>query len=664
MTLSELFAALEADEAAAEPRFAGVDPFVARTALAMLTKISGLPLAAIDMPPRAFSIRFPKSGIPAEAASVFGRNLQQYQSWRRIILDAWLLATRRRVDDDPWDCLRRVTRLTLGEAAANALYALSSRMDGLGPELLTFELAVAIQDALDGYVRLGVRRACRVMWELHDHELARDLGILPPRFGPLPEMGLRDLHEPMPPKLTAFAATQEPGVAHVVDHCWTLAVRACLIPADADPEPDGVFSPEIWRRIATIDPGTHDLSITRESMEIYLGRLARALIAVGVPDPRVRRCDADWRDLMAAVKGIGGNPNRLTALSAPAKAEGRSPSDLSPEWISAFLADAAGTDRHNPARSTCMFLDGLRDDPRIDARLLPPAPSGIIRKRVTGGTAGPPPEDPVRSAWTAFLAAARAEGVDGNLLAAVAGLAEPARRKGLRPADLDADALLGIQGRRTLQDLQAIAGLLDDLRRRHAPHGHLAGEPIGVVTRKRPDPNGPPEAVRDDLDALLAEQGAADSTRRAAASAVKALYAAAGRPAGSLRDLLHLDPDALDWSASGTRAKAHRLDVARLAAFAKLPWTPGWTALQRAAVAAGVAMVDNPVPALLAASDGRGPADLDRTWAEAIDRRHRAAGRADLARTFEAALARLDRLHDLPSVSVTGLLPPEFGPLR
>src|SRR5699024_2735228 len=103
-------------------------------------------LAAVDLPPPGFSRRFPKHRVPDEAVRVFGHELSRYQAWRRAILDAQMLATRRVVDEDCWDALRRVTRLCIGEKEATALYALGSRMPGLAPRNLTLARAEALQD--------------------------------------------------------------------------------------------------------------------------------------------------------------------------------------------------------------------------------------------------------------------------------------------------------------------------------------------------------------------------------------------------------------------------------------------------------------------------------------------------------------------------------------
>ena len=63
-------------------------------------------------------------------------------------------------------------------------------------------------------------------------------------------------------------------------------------------------------------------------------------------------------------------------------------------------------------------------------------------------------------------------------------------------------------------------------------------------------------------------------------------------------------------------------------------------------------MRDNPIPALLRQADGRGPREIGAEWADAAMRAHRRAGRADLALTLRANLARLDALRAFPAIAV------------
>lgn len=659
MTLAEIFAALDARQPVPAALSAGAHPIAIRSALALLAPIIGLQLAAIDLPPPSFSVRFPKDAVPDEAAGVFGRELSRYRAWRRVILDAQLLATRRVVDHDPWDALRRVTRLVTGASEVAALYALGSRMPGLAPRDLSFARAVATQERLSGTERATFRRAYVIIGQLHDHELATGLGILPPRLGPLPRRERLPEHPPVPPKLAEFAV--ESGVEVPAVHCWTIAVRAGLVPADSDPDPASAFPPEIWARLAAADPRVHGMELLPGTMAGYRQRLAHALTQAGAPDPRVCPIPGAWRALKSAIRRRGRRADGLSAVSLPATQDGLRPSDITPQWISALLARETDRLRRNAIRSAAMLLDTLGEDASIPAELLARQPTGIVHLGARESRRAPRPTvNPVKQAWAEFLSDACAEGIPKGQLAPVIRLGRRAERRRLRPADLNAPAVEDLCRRSTRAERAAVADALEAFRLHPALCRHLPPEPIGPSSAHKPgrglaavDPG-----IAAEADALLAEQGAAPSTRRAAKAAGAALSRAAlatNLPLGSLDDLLRLDASALDWSSDAQWAPAHQKAIGLLRSFRFLPWTPAWRALQRAAVAAGVGMVENPVASLLVVAGGREPAELDGAWARAIDRRHRTAGRADLARTFEANVARLDRLHTIPAIAAAGL---------
>src|SRR5690625_347837 len=270
MSFAEIHAAL-AEDPPGDDRFAAAGtPIVLRSALTLLTQIIGLPLLAIDLPPPRLAIRFPKNRLPEEVVPQFGRELPRYLAWRRIVLDLQLLATREPVDADPWDTLRRLTRLTLGPLESDALYALECRMDGHAPAALTRAQALALQDRLSGHSRLGFRRACRVLDQLHAHELAEALGILPPIIGALPERARIREHLALPPGLAAFAA--EHGATSPLAHCWTLAVKAGLFQADADPDPASAFPPALWKALTAADPRAHGVDLQPGTMKSYRER--------------------------------------------------------------------------------------------------------------------------------------------------------------------------------------------------------------------------------------------------------------------------------------------------------------------------------------------------------------------------------------------------------
>lgn len=90
----------------------------------------------------------------------------------------------------------------------------------------------------------------------------------------LPEKTRIREHLPLPSGLAVFAA--EHDVTIPAEHCWTLAVKAGLLPADADPDPAGAFSPALWKALTTADPHAHGVDLQPGTMKAYRDRIARA----------------------------------------------------------------------------------------------------------------------------------------------------------------------------------------------------------------------------------------------------------------------------------------------------------------------------------------------------------------------------------------------------
>jgi hypothetical protein len=652
-----------------------LDPFVVRTALTLLTRIIGLPLAAIDLAPPRFSVRFPKHERPEEAREVIGPQMPRYQSWRRIILDAQMLATRGPVDQDPWDGLRRVARLTMGEQASEALRAAERHSPGTVPAGLTLARAIEIEAGLPSTQRGSFRRAIRILSDLHDHDLAVATGLLPPRFGPLPPRDRFQNHLPLPPRLAAAVADEPAAARASAGYCWTVAVRAGLIPADADPAPAEFLDGGPWQDLSRVDPAAHGLELTRGTWGVYLRQLAKILIAAGAPDPRRATVAGAWAALCTAVRATGRRTEVLSSIAAPAKDAGLRPSDITAAWIADRMASLSIKQR-NALRSACLLLDATRYEEVIPAHLLPSEPTGMVRQ----SRQSPHPREmlpkplvaPVEQAWIDLFAAMRRAGASGADLHPVYAVRSEAIGRGLPPGDVD---LAWIERWRAESDtaratrFACAARLLDKMREHPGLADHLPASRIGAPEDRRRSAAGLPAGIAADLAALLRAQGAGASTKRAASIAVRALADAlaarsASLAATSLVQLLRADTAGLDWGRNADQAPTHEGTVGRLRAFHDLPWTPAWRRLQTAVVAAGVSMRDNPIPALLRRAGSRDPLELDLAWARAVDRSLRREGRADLALTFANDLGRLDALHARAELARSGLLPPRFGPIR
>lgn len=671
---AELYALFDPDDTGG--RFAPLDPFVVRTALTLLTRIVGLPLAAIDLAPPLFSVRFPKRAAPEEAREVIGRQMPRYQSWRRIILDAQMLATRGPVDQDPWDGLRRVARLTIGTSAAEALRAAERHVPGAAPAGLTLARALAVEAGLSSIPRQSFRRAIRILSDLHDHDLAVATGLLPPRFGPLPPRDRFQDHLPLPPRLAAALADAPAATRVSAAYCWTVAVRAGLIPADADPVPAEFLDGSLWESLSRTDPAAHGLELTRGTWEVYLRRVADVLVAGGAPHPRAATVAGAWAALCTAVRATGRRTNVLSTIVVPAKDEGLRPSDLTATWIADRMTSLSSKPR-NALRSACLLLDAMRDEGPGPAHMLPPEPTGIVRQsrrspHVREETLAKPSVAPVEQAWIDLFAAMRRTGVNESDLHPVYAVRSEAIGRGLFPRDLDLawiERRRAESGRVRAASFAHAARLLDDMRKHPALAEFLPATRIGAPKDRRRSASELPAGITAELDGLLQAQGAGPSTWREASIAARALAdALAARPANptatSLIQLLRADTAGLDWGRHADRAQAHEEVLRRLRDFHDLPWTPGWRQLQAAVVAAGVPMRDNPIPALLRRAGGRDPLELDLAWARAVDRSLRRDGRADLALTFARDLGHLDALHARAELAQSGLLPPRFGPIR
>jgi hypothetical protein len=676
MTLAEIFKTIAATP---DPVLHGIGvphPLATETALLILARMLRVPVAALDLPPPRLALCFPKDRIPEQARATFGAELRRYRSWRRLVLDAQMLGCRTAVDPDPWDSLRRAARLVLGANKANCLYALGKHFPDTPPHALAFEDLVAVQERLAGMERQAFRRAWDVVMELQAHDLALATGLLPPRFGPLPRRPRLPALLPLPDRLAAQAAAEGATVATAAAYGWTLAVRSGLVGAGTDPVDGRALDPAAWRRLAAIDPASHGFALSAKTYALYLGRFARLLVAAGAPDPRIDRPGEDWRVLIAAVRATGRSADAISTLAARAKRDGLAPGALTAEWIAGQIAATPEGARQNAFRRACLLLDALRDDPAIPGGLLPRTPTGIVRQR--GGERATPepavepaPKDPVEQAWIDFLADLRRHGFTENALNALSAIRRDAIAAGLPPRDLDRHWLEACRTGKPLRTAAKIglaARLLDRARGHPALLHHLPPAPIGPLEDRRRSAESLPVGMEAELADLLDDLGAAASTRREAFVAVRALADAARRSGRALPDslaaLLALARPDLDWGANHERARDHGQVIDRLRAHHALPWTADWRAFQRAVVAAGVPMRENPVAALLREAGARAPRELDAAWARAVDRRHRAAGRADLARTFEANLGRLEALHAIPVLAASGLLPPRLGPLR
>jgi hypothetical protein len=127
---------------------------------------------------------------------------------------------------------------------------------------------------------------------------------------------------------------------------------------------------------------------------------------------------------------------------------------------------------------------------------------------------------------------------------------------------------------------------------------------------------------------------------------------------------------AFDLGSHEPRRSTHMGKLRSLREFRELPWTKTWRELQSVVIASGISAKDNPIPKVLTWDPGPKPDGVTLAWAQKLDRKFRSTlhhpphGRADIAKTLARHLAAFDRLHDLPQVAASRLLPPKIGAIR
>jgi hypothetical protein len=651
------------------------NPTAAIAALDLVSHLCGLPLAALELEAPRFAQVFPRDEVPEIARPIFKGERVRYRAFRNAILDCQMLAAPGDVDGEPRHSLVRVGRLCLGKGS-NALYAVMGRLQAeVPPCAITQEIALSIDGSLEGGQRAWFRQGLGALDQLHGYDLARRSGLLPPaRIGRLPTVRDHAQLEPLPRTLLTLRSAASRRTQNAIDYLWRLAVAGGVFRRGDDPSLAEVA--ERFLDIARLDPEAHALSLSDKARAKYLHEFAQSLVAAGCVDPRVSTSRVAWRRLKVAVRAAGIDPERLRGVAQPAVLADLGPQGVTPDWCQKMLA---GLDRlaANAFRTSAYLLDTLHGDARIPASLLPPEPTGLTRLMRPRGAPKPPPtprpEAPSVTAWKRLFAEARAKGFDDRALGPLSTLRVRAIEASLAPRDLSVDWIVDLLNRETLGNRAAIYAstrLLDEFAghpglKRLVPSQRLAGE---VAARRR---DRPPlsDGVMAELTETMDRIGMSASGRREAAAAAKALAEVSGdRP--NLDALLAQDLDAFDRSPFAGRAAAYRLVLERVRAFRDLPWTESWRTLQRAVVAAGVPMRDNPVPRLLPYAQGREPNDLDAAWAAETDRTLRSTlvhpphGRADLAITFANNVGRLDRLHDQADVAGSGLLPSRIGNYR
>ncbi|WP_152493360.1 hypothetical protein [Roseovarius sp. THAF27] len=582
-------------------------PFAEIAAFDLLSDMIGLPLFALEMSAQEFSTQFPAGHMPDAASAALHNDPVRYNSWRRIILDCYMLAAPGDTDLNPWTSLRRAARLSAGATAASKLYNVACRLpNGCKPNSITRTLATEINLNLKGDQRISFRSGIRLLDRLRSCELCNATGLLPDQsIGNLPTEFDHEHFAPLPRSLADVVKLQTRTVANAAAFVWRLAVESEQFEIGQDPGLQGLV--DKLPTLETTDPASYGMRGNESTKKNYIRILRKLLVANGaVVTPYVKRetvespqstgdtiqrkkspldrdrqttvsknrsCGKpkekdDWKKLLGAARQRGLRQidvRPLRTLATYAKAEGLSPTDITIEWISGARSTARQQDRTFLSRSTSVIEYMMSLD----------------------------------------------------------------ETRALLPSDFKLEPL-------------------KDRRRR---------------SERLPKP------LLYELEEFLSFQGLKESSRRQARVAVSTLFEVS-KIAPKLQEVLSVNFETVDWREHSDRSAEYAKLIRRLSALYNLPWNDKWRALQRAIVKAEVPTRENPVGFLLMYAGELNPYELDAPWARRIDRQLRSSienppyGRADLALTFARNIERLNALHRVSSLRDLGLLPEFIGTFR
>lgn len=368
-----------------------IDPFSGQTAISILSRVLGLPIAMIDLGPNDFSALFPKNKIPSIAIGFFGHDLRRYRSWRLLILDMMLLIYRTVVDEDPRDSLIRACRLLHGKTKAQRLYQPKRRISFDDFISLDRKKALEIDNCLSRSDSANFRAALSIMDMLRGDELVIAMGLLEPTtIGPLPDPSAHLTHQPFQPKLAALYAEAPKDVRAGLPVVWRLGCLGEVFKPDSDVDPSALTDASTINQLLQLDPAIYGFNRPHKSRyDRYVAEISNYL------EPgSYRRAKAannqtaeKWSLLFIAVnKFVGEMPSiAIREASRVAIPESLCPTQLNPVWFGNKIQTLSGT-KLKVFRQACYALDECRGvDQNLDM-LLPNEPTGIQRVRSKRGT--------------------------------------------------------------------------------------------------------------------------------------------------------------------------------------------------------------------------------------------------------------------------------------
>jgi len=406
------------------------------------------------------------------------------------------------------------------------------------------------------------------------------------------------------------------------------------------------------------------------------GYETRLLRALGGPNPHMSEAEQAWHDLRAAARKAGCTTSEIWTIGKPAASRGILPSRITAADVEDIMRSYKVNSMPAACRKGCEQFDALRG--MVPRSSLPLEPLGI--RHIPRRTAVPLPEptkaneaqERAKRGWKDLYAAFRAQGwTHSKVSRNISPLKARCVNAGYAPDDLTPNVFKAIEAGTSEANRLQIRNAARHLRAlsHDDPRYAVFCQSLPNVPTCRMD-GGVPKRCATELEELLNFMNVAASTRRGYRRAVGVFAEALGRPDISLTELLQRDVPDCTLGSHEPRRKVHSGKLRSLREFQDLPWTKAWRELQSVVVASGVGAKDNPVPKVLAWRPGTEPSGVTLDWARKLDREFRSTlhnpphGRADIAKALARHLAAFDKLHDLPRVETSGLLPPRVGSIR
>ena len=368
------------------------DPLPYLTAFSILCRIEGVPLMVLPFGGTDFSSRFPKSNIPTRYATHFGGDLVCYRSWRRLILDAQVIAEPGLVDCEPWDTIIRIARICCGADFSSRIYHVSFRLPaGTLPSALDRQWAIEIDADLSGQDRASFRQGLGALDALHSEGLAKRTGLLPEhKVGTLPKPNDHRTRYPLAPRLARLWEEMPAAVKPALAFAWRMAVLGGVFDVEDDPSLFEFMSDDRTRALMALCPEVYGIKRpSRATYRIYLKRLGHFCSSLGGSDLPESECAIDqaWSALRMLAKQHGTfSPARvanISAISTLAKREGLAPRDLTPEWFSTKRASLPAKKRR-AFESGCYVIDEIPAAYSESVDVLPVHGTGVHRQRRQG----------------------------------------------------------------------------------------------------------------------------------------------------------------------------------------------------------------------------------------------------------------------------------------